>query len=230
MDLRAVKTASGPVLAAGAAAAAQNAVELVAEAELLGSARRTGRAASLAALAVEEAGKAIGLTALAGMPDAMREQAPVAKMLNWHPLKQATGQLMAAVPVRPSLVAATLLDLPTADVDRVLSDIQESTDEADLLRRRGLYVDISGDGGIREPKEVNDAELASQLTRARRAAGSVVALHDPRERALIAAPADEVMELTKAAVRAMTARRHRRKPQAAMDVIAQTVRGLVQAA
>jgi hypothetical protein len=57
-----------------------------------------------------------------------------------------------------------------------------------------------------------------------------MALHDPRERALIAEPADEVMELTKAAARAMTATRQRRKPQAALDVITQTVRELVKVA
>src|SRR5215467_1038773 len=90
----------------------------------------------------------------------MREHAPVAKMLNWHALKQVTGQLMAAVPVRPSLVAATLLDLPAAQVDQALKDIEQSADEADLLRRRGLYVDISADGGIYEPRQVTEADLA----------------------------------------------------------------------
>ncbi|MGN6681887.1 MAG: AbiV family abortive infection protein [Streptosporangiaceae bacterium] len=230
MDLRAVKLAPGPVLAAGAAAAAENASELVAEAELLGAAHRTGRAVSLAALAVEESGKAIGLTALAGMPASMREHAPVAKMLNWHALKQVTGQLMAAVPVRPSLVAATLLDLPAAQVDQALKDIEQSADEADLLRRRGLYVDIRADGGIYEPRHVTEAELGRQLALARNAAGATIALQDLRERALIIEPADEVLELTKSAVRAVMVSRQRRKPQAAADVITQTVRGLVQAA
>lgn len=230
MDLRAVKMASGPVLAAGAAAAAENASELVAEAELLGAAHRTGRAVSLAALAVEEAGKAIGLTALAGMPESMREHAPVAKMLNWHALKQVTGQLMAAVPVRPSLVAATLLDMPDTQLDQALQDIEESADEADLLRRRGMYVDISPDGGIYEPGQVTEAELGRQMTSAKNAAGATIALHDPRERALIIQPADEVMKLTRSAVRAVTTSAQRRKPQAAVDVITQTVWGLVQAA
>jgi AbiV family abortive infection protein len=230
MDLHAVKTAPAPVLAAGAAAAAENACELVEEAELLLNARRAGRAVSLAAFSVEEAGKAIALTALAGMPGGMREQAPVAKMLNWHALKQVTGQLMAAVPVRPSLVAATLLDLPDGHVDRTLSDVEESADEVDLLRRRGLYVDISPDGSINEPAHVTGAELAGQLTRARNAAGSVMALHDHRERALIAQPTDEVMELTKAAVRAITIGRQRRKPQGAVDVITRTVLELVKVA
>src|SRR5215467_9097803 len=160
----------------------------------------------------------------------MREHAPVAKMLNWHALKQVTGQLMAAVPVRPSLVAATLLDLPAAQVDQALKDIEQSADEADLLRRRGLYVDISADGGIYEPRQVTEAELGRQLALARNAAGATIALHDLRERALIIEPADEVLELTKSAVRAVIVSGQRRKPQAAADVITQTVRGLVRAA
>ena len=57
-----------------------------------------------------------------------------------------------------------------------------------------------------------------------------MAMHDPQERGLIAEPAEEVIELTKEAVRAMTATRQRRKPQAALDVITQTVRELVKVA
>jgi len=229
VDLHAVKMASGPVLAAGAAAAAENASELVEEAQLLASARRTGRAASLGALAVEEAGKAIGLTALAGLPAEMMEHAPVAKMLNWHGLKQATGQLIAAVPVRPSLVAATLLELSESEVDRVFEDVNRTSDDGDLLRRRGMYVDIRPDGGIYEPHQVTGAELGHQLTRAKNAAGAVIALHDHRERALIIHPADEVLELTSSALRAVIASKQRRRPQAAIDVITRTVRELVEA-
>jgi HEPN superfamily AbiV-like protein len=69
VDLRAVKAASRPHLAACAIAAARNAQGLLQDAELLAGSGRTARAYSLAALAVEECGKAMDLTALAVMPE-----------------------------------------------------------------------------------------------------------------------------------------------------------------
>ena len=57
MDLRAVKAASRAELADCAVAAARNAQGLLTDAELLAASGRSGRAYSLAALAVEEAGK-----------------------------------------------------------------------------------------------------------------------------------------------------------------------------
>ena len=69
MDLRAVKAASRPELLACAAAAAENAQDLLDDAELLSDAGRHARAYSLAVLAVEEFGKATSLLALAAMPE-----------------------------------------------------------------------------------------------------------------------------------------------------------------
>lgn len=91
MDLGAVKAATEPELAAAAAAAARNAGDLVRDAEVLAGVHSTARAYGLAALAVEEVGKAVSLAKLAGMPDALKARAPVGRMLAWHQLKQATG-------------------------------------------------------------------------------------------------------------------------------------------
>src|SRR5215469_11876071 len=109
MDLRAVKAATGPELAAGAAAAARNAGSLVRDAEVLADGRYMPRAYSLAALAVEEVGKAVSLVGLAGIPEAVKAQAPVRRMLEWHQFKQAAGLLIAAVPYGPPGLATRLL-------------------------------------------------------------------------------------------------------------------------
>ena len=65
MDLGAVKTAATPELVRCAVGAAANARDLLNDAELLSAAARHARAYALAALAVEEAGKAATLGALA---------------------------------------------------------------------------------------------------------------------------------------------------------------------
>ena len=48
-----------------------------------------------AALAIEEVGKAGSLATLAAMPENIREQAPVGRLLEWHQLKQVGGLLIA---------------------------------------------------------------------------------------------------------------------------------------
>jgi AbiV family abortive infection protein len=94
VDLRAVKGASRPELAACAIAAASNVQGLLHDAELLAGAGCTARAYSLAALAVEECGKAVEFTALAGMPERVRARAPLGRMLEWHQLKLVGGLLI----------------------------------------------------------------------------------------------------------------------------------------
>ena len=162
MDLAAVKAAAGPELTAAAAAAADNAADLVDEAELLSVSRHASRAYSLAALAVEEVGKAHGLSALAGMPHNVRAQAPVGRMLGWHAFKQVTGQLVAAVQAGPCKVADTLLDLPAADLAALVTGLEQPAEEADRLKRAGLYVDIDADG-LSVPGQITAADLQRQL-------------------------------------------------------------------
>jgi len=99
VDLRAVKASAQPELAACAIAAARNAQGLLDDAELLAGAGRTGRAYSLAVLAVEECGNAMDLTALAVMPPRLRARAPLGRMLQWHQLKLVGGLLIAVLPI-----------------------------------------------------------------------------------------------------------------------------------
>ena|SRR5215472_4035157 len=223
MHLRAVKTATGPELAAGAAAAARNAGGLLREAEVLAGAHYTARAYSLAALAVEEVGKAASLAALAGMPEALKAHAPVGRMLEWHQFKQAVGQLIAVLPYGPHGVAARLLALPAADLAEILSAVEVPAEEADRLKRSGFYVDIGRGGRIQEPSEITEAEVTRQLDRARRAAGSARILFDPDELAHLSNPCPEGVELTLAGVSALSEAGCARTPDAAADVVVNTV-------
>ena len=217
MDLRAVKAATGPELIAGAAAAARNAGGLLRDAEVLARAHYTARAYALAALAVEEVGK-VSLAALGIMPDTLKAQAPVGRMLEWHQLKQALGQLIAVVPYGPPGLACKLVAMPAADLAQVLSALEVPAEEADRLKRSGLYVDIGRAGRIREPSEVTEAEATRLLARARRAVGSLN-LHEADEQARLVSPCAEGVELARAAVSALGEVGYARSPDAAADVI-----------
>src|SRR5258707_14568883 len=97
MDLRAVKAASRPELIACAAATAENALDLLEDAQLLTDAGRHARAYSLAVLAGEEFGKALSMVGLAAMAANVRAAAPGGRVLGWHPLKLGGGTRMAVL-------------------------------------------------------------------------------------------------------------------------------------
>jgi AbiV family abortive infection protein len=140
VDLNAVKEASPPELAACAIAAARNTQSLLEDAELLAASGRTARAYSLAVLAVEEAGKAAELTALTGMPESLRAQAPLRRMLEWHQLKLVGGMLVTVLPLGG--VGPWLAAMPADELAQTLSVLDAPADEADQLKRRGFYVDM----------------------------------------------------------------------------------------
>jgi AbiV family abortive infection protein len=118
--------------------AAVNARGLLKDAQILAGAHRWPRAYSLSALAVEECGKAAGLSALAMMPDALRARAPVGRLLGWHQLKQVGGLLIAAVTYGSPGAAAKLAAMNAAELARIFSGLEAPADEADRLRRRGF--------------------------------------------------------------------------------------------
>src|SRR5262252_8992967 len=136
----AVKAASRPELADCAIAAARNAQGLLDDAELLAASSRKARAYSLAALAVEECGKALDLCTLTAMPDKLRARAPVGRMLQSHQLKMVGGLMISTVSfvsLGPRLDAMT-----DAELAQTMSTLDEPADEADRLKRRGFYVDM----------------------------------------------------------------------------------------
>jgi AbiV family abortive infection protein len=223
MDLGSVRAAPTPVLLRGITAAARNAQGLLYDAQVLAEAGRAARAYSLAALAVEEAGKASGLVLLTVMPEVLRARAPVGRMLEWHQLKQVQGLWIARVPYRMPEVAPWLAGLPAGKLAQVLSSLDAPADEADRLKRRGLYVDVGRGGAIREPSEITEAEVLSQLARAGRAASAAGQMLEPELQARLVNPPAEAVELSRAAVSALTDAGYARTPEAAANVMLNTI-------
>jgi AbiV family abortive infection protein len=226
VDLRAVKAARRTQLSACAVAAARNAQGLLDDAEAMAERGSTARAYSLAALAVEESGKAAWLAALAVLPSRMRTPAAAGQLLQWHQLKQVGGLLIAAVTPEAPGVAAKLAAMPATRATQILRSLGVPADEADRLKRRGLYVDMDPGDRIREPSEITEAEVSCQLVRARQAAASAGMLLGPEAQARIARPPAEAIELCQALVRALTRAGYTRTPEAAADVMLSAVRKL----
>jgi AbiV family abortive infection protein len=226
VDLPAIKAAARAQLLACALAAARNVLGLLSDAEILAASGSTARAYSLAALAVEECGKAMCLIALTVLPRTLRARAPVGRMLEWHQLKQVGGLLIVAVPIDPPGLAAKLVAMPAAQATRILTNLSAPADEADRLKRRGLYVDMDRTGRICEPSEITEAELTSQLDRARQAAVSAVLVLGPEARARLANPPAEVIELASALIDVLIQEGRARTPEAAADIMLNAVRNI----
>ncbi len=193
---------------------------------MLAGSGSTARAYSLAALAVEECGKGLCLTALAVLPRTLRTRAPVGRMLEWHQLKQVGGLLVAAVPIDAPGLATRLSAMPAARATQILTTLSLPAEEADRLKRRGLYVDMDRAGRICEPSEITETELISQLARARQAAVSAALLLGPAAQARLANPPAEVIELASALVNALIQEGNTRTPEAAAHIMLIAVRDL----
>ena len=226
MDLPAIKAAGRADLLVCALAAARNVMGLRRDAEVLAGSGSTARAYSLAALSVEECGKAMCLTALALLPRALRTRAPVGRMLEWHQLKQAGGLLVAAVPIDGPGMAVKLAAMPATRVAQILATLSSPAQEADRLKQRGFYVDMDRTGRIREPSEITEAELTGQLARAQQAAASATLLLAPDTQARLANPPAEVIELASALVNALIQEGKARTPEAAAHIMLNAVRNL----
>jgi AbiV family abortive infection protein len=223
VDLRVIKSAARSDLSACASAAARNAQGLLHDAEVLAGAGCAARSYSLAALAVEECGKAVGLAALAMLPRTARTRAAVGRVLGWHQLKQAGGLLIAAVTTEEPGVASKLAAMSAAQATQVLIILAQPADEADRLRRRGLYVDLDRSGRIREPSEVTEADVAAQLARAQQAVSSASILLTPKGQARIAYPPAEEIYLARALVDALAHAGYGRTPEDAVNVMLNAV-------
>lgn len=219
MDLRAVKAASRPKLVACAVEAAANARDLLTDAQILAGAQSWPRAYALAALAVEECGKAFGLGALAIMPRALRAQAPVGRLLAWHQFKQVGGLLIAAVTYGSPGAAAKLAAMNATELAQTFAELAAPADEADRFKRRGLYVDMDRHGRISGASDITEADATRQLDRARKAVASANGLLDPAVQARATDPPAEAAELARALVSALTETHDARTPEAAADVM-----------
>jgi AbiV family abortive infection protein len=218
-----VKAAPVPVLIRGTIATAKNAQDLLHDAQLLAEAGRMARAYSLAALAVEEAGKTASLVLLTVMPEALRAQAPVGRLLEWHQLKQVEGLLVATVTYRVPGLTARLAVMPTDELAQILSTLDAPADEADRLKRHGFYVDVDRGARIREPSQITETMVISQLARARQAVSAAAVLFEPETQARLADPPAEAVEFSRAKVSVLTGARYARSPEAAVDVVLNAV-------
>jgi len=219
VDLAAVKAVPVPLLACGTVAAARNVVGLVEDAEVLSGAGRPARAYSLAVLAVEELGKAGSLAVLAAMPENVRDQAPVGRLLEWHQLKLVKGTLLAAVQVALPEVCSTFAAQPISDLVEMVDKAQALARDEDRVRLRGLYVDVDRSGQIQQPSEVTPAQVREQLDLARLAASAASALLDPGVPARITHPDAATIEFSRALISAFGVIGHARSPEAAADVV-----------
>ena len=109
--------------------------------------------------------------------------------------------------------------MPPERAREIVCSLSVPAEEADRLKRRGLYVDMDRSGQIREPSEITEAEVISQLDRARQAAHSADLLLGPEAKARLANPPAEVIELAQALVSALTQAGNARTPEAAVDVM-----------
>jgi len=217
VDLRAVKAATVPELAAYAIAAARNAQGLLRDAEILAQAGCPARAYSIAVLAVEECGKAAAVGGLAVIPKTLRARAPVARLLEWHQLKLLGGLMLALAPL--GCVASRVMAMPADELAQTLRTFDASAEEADRLKRRGFYVDMERAGRIREPSEITQDELAGLLAHARLAAASASVLLGPDVHSMFAHPPPEQVRLVRAMVSALAESQGARTPEAAVAVM-----------
>jgi len=222
-----VKAASGRKIARCAAGAAANAQDLLDDAEVLSAAGRHARAYALAALAVEEAGKAASLFVIAVIPPNLRGQAPLGRMLEWHQLKLVGGMLIAAVPWRRErTTAAELRDMTEDQVEEILGNVRALAQDQDRLKQRGLYADIDAAGRVQLPSEVTEDDVADQLDRARQAVSSAAVMLDPGLLSVVADPPAETVEFNRAIVSAFGKAGCGRTPDAAAAVLLSAVRQL----
>jgi hypothetical protein len=166
------------------------------------------------------------LAALAVMPENLRAQAPVGRMLEWHQLKLVGGMMVGAMPFGGRALPAQLAAMAPGQVAAMLDNAQLLADDVDRLKQRGLYADIESDGQIRIPSEVTEADAAAQLARARQAVSAASLLLDPGMPAELADPPAESVELARALVSAFAEAGHSRTPEAAAGVVLNAVRKL----
>ena len=222
MDLATVKVAAKQDLVACAVAAAANAQSVVDDAELLALADRRARACFLAELAVEEVGKALSLMALSLLPEKLKGQAPVRRMLEWHELKLVGGLLIALTPPGAS-PARRLAGMSDGELAQVMNKSKMLAMDQSRLKQRGLYVDMDSRGRITQPSEVTDAEVSESLAEARQAVSSARALLDPRAPGRLASPPAEAVEMAYALTSSLIKSGSTRTPEAAADAMLKAV-------
>lgn len=161
---------SADEIAAGINVAIRNAARLATDARILLDAHRFPTAASVAALAIEEAGKVSILRRLSVARDEK-----VAKVI-WREYRNHRAK--NSMWILPSLVASGATSL-VHFIDAVDQE-GEHTAILDAVKQLGFYTDCYANGHWSEPLEVVDEELARQLVHTAEAISSKVEV-TPRE-------------------------------------------------
>ena len=221
MNLEFVRAASRSGLADFAVATAGNSERLLHDAKLLAGSGSSGRAYSLAVLAIEATGKTMGLTALACFADSVRQQAPLHRLLEWHELKIVSGLLLAALPY--GTMGARIAAMPADELARTLGGLAPA-DEYARLKMRGFYVDMCADGTICGPPDISASQAAGAVGRSQAATDSIggVVLR-PWFRDWLADPPAECLDLSGDLFTALTQAGSSRTPEAATEVIRRVV-------
>jgi len=199
VELTGIQNASRQELVSFAAAIADNGDGLLADAELLAVNRRFGRAYSMAALSVEEYGKATGVLTLAVMPDDLRARAPVGQLIEWHAVKQLGGLLLSSLQLGSAPgVAGMIVGSSVGDLGQLLGATQMQAQDTDRQKKRGLYVDLDAAGVIWRPDNVTEAEATEQVERARQVSASAGIFRDSIALAKLSNPPAEALAVSAA--------------------------------
>jgi AbiV family abortive infection protein len=201
VNANAVRAADRSALVGLAAASAENARDLLADAELLLGAGRWARAYSLALLAAEEWAKAYAVLTLSFMPAAVRARIPVRDFLEGHQLKMMGALLLRVLRAEQPGIAGRVAAMP--DLADVISAAAQQAGAANVAKQRGLYADLVAGGKLSLPSEVTEAEAAEAVERAREVGVSAALLHDQGALETFANPSEEALDLAAAVFRCL---------------------------
>lgn len=191
-----MRRADRPALVEYAAAVAENAAALLADADFLLTGRRWARSYSLAVLAAEEWAKAYAVLTLSFMPPEMRHQISVRDFLEGHRLKMTHALLLRTFDgARPGVVGRIAGTPALADV---FEAAYTQAGDANVAKQRGLYVDLLADGTLALPADVSEDEARKAVAQAREVGASAALLKDQDALAKFVDPPAEALALAEA--------------------------------
>jgi AbiV family abortive infection protein len=199
VDVNAVRSADRRALVDFLARVAENARELLDDAELFLGSGRWARAYSLAFLASEEWAKAYAVLTLSFMSLDLRAQIPgkeLRRLLEGHQLKAMGAVIMRVFEAARPGVAGRVAG--TADLASVLNAAAQQAGGANAAKERGLYADLLAGGRFSMPSDVTETEAAEAVEQAREVGASAALLHDEDALAAFADPPAEALALADA--------------------------------
>jgi AbiV family abortive infection protein len=199
MELKGIEAAGRSELVRYAAAIADNGASLLADAELLLQNGRIARAYALAALAIEEFGKAAGVITLAVMPVHLRRNVPVRELLEQHLVKQIGGLILAVLQLGATPGIGERVDGSQVNgLARLLSAAETQARDTNQKKLLGLYAEMEADTSIWDPGRITETEAKDQIARARDVSSCAGVFKDPTALEKIANPPPEELAVSEA--------------------------------